>query len=260
MARIWVLCYAVVAYLAFFVSFTYLMGFVAGIGVPKTVNSGTAGDLTTALLVNVLLVTLFGLQHAVMARDWFKERLTRYLPEPMERSTFVLAASLVLGLIMWQWRPILEVAWAVELPWLRVVLWCGFVAGLVLVFYSSFLIDHFDLFGLRQAWLYYQGKPYEPISFATRSLYEYVRHPMMVGIALTMWSVPLMSWGHLLLATLMSLYILVGTHMEERGLMRKLGHDYCRYREVTPMLIPFVKGRFRPASTYLCEESSAKGH
>lgn len=260
MTRFLVLIYGVVAYLAFLVSFSYLMAFVAGIGVPKTIDSGQTGNLTTALLVNVLLASLFALQHAVMARDGFKSRLTRFLPEPMERSTFVLATSLVLGLIMWQWRAIPAIVWDVDVPWLRALMWCGFVTGMLLVLYSSFLIDHFDLFGFRQVWLHYRGEPYRPVPFATRWLYEYVRHPMMLGIGLTLWSVPSVSWGHVLFSTLMTAYMLVGIHMEEHGLMRKLGADYCRYREVTPMLIPFAKGRFRPASSYLPEESGVEGN
>lgn len=260
MTRTLALAYGVAAYLAFLASFSYLMAFVAGIGVPKTINSGQAGDLTTALVVNALLVGLFGLQHAVMARDGFKSRLTRYLPEPMERSTFVLAASLVLGLMLWQWRAIPNVTWAVDVPWIRAAMWCGFAAGWGLVLYSSLLIDHFDLFGLRQVWLYYRGRPYRPVTFATRSLYEYVRHPMMLGFLLAFWSVPSMSWGHLLFATFMTGYMLVGIHMEERSLMRKLGDEYCRYRDVTPMLIPFAKGHIRPASSLLQSELEVKGN
>jgi protein-S-isoprenylcysteine O-methyltransferase Ste14 len=238
MSRTAILVGGVVAYAAFLAAFVYLMAFMAGIGVPKGIDAGQPGSLLGAILINVLLLGLFAVQHAVMARDAFKSRWTRIVPEPLERSIFVLAASLVLGLLFWQWRAIPATVWHVELPALRAALWLLFSTGIGIVLYTSFLIDHFDLFGLRQVWLHYRGRPYTPVPFSVRSLYRVVRHPMMVGFLLTLWCVPTMTAGHLLFAALMTGYILVGVHMEERSLLRKLGEDYRLYREQTPMLIP----------------------
>jgi len=218
-----VLAGGIVAYVAFVASFSYLMAFMAGVGVPKGVDSGQVGSLGQSILINALLVGLFGLQHAVMARDWFKARWTRIVPEPLERSVFVVAASLILGLLFWQWQAIPALVWDIDTPWLRGILWCLFACGIGTVLYTSFLIDHFDLFGLRQVWLYFRGRPYTPVPYTVRSLYKVVRHPMMDGILLTLWCVPTMSLGHLLLAVLMTAYVLVGVHMEERSLVRRLG-------------------------------------
>jgi protein-S-isoprenylcysteine O-methyltransferase Ste14 len=238
-----ILACGVFAYLTFQVSFLYLFAFMAGIVVPKTLDSGRAGALAPAIAVNTLLLAMFAVQHGVMARDTFKSRLTKCVPEPLERSVFVIAASSVLGLVYWLWQPIPAVLWDVQLSWLRGGMWSVFVAGLLLVLYTSFLIDHFDLFGLRQVWLYYCGRPYTPPRFSARSLYKYVRHPMMLGLLLAFWSVPTMTWGHALFSALMTGYIVVGIHMEERSLVRKLGEDYRRYREGTSMLVPWFPDR-----------------
>lgn len=238
MRRTTILACGILAYLSFQVSFLYLAGFLAGVGVPKDVNSGEVGPLLTALAVNTFLLALFAVQHAVMARDAFKSWLTQRIPEPLERSVFVVAASSVLGLLYWLWQPIPGVVWEVSLPWLRGGMWLAFATGILLILYTSFLIDHFDLFGLRQVWLHYRGRPYRPVPFSVRSLYKYVRHPMMLGMLLAFWSVPTMTWGHLLFASLMTGYVAIGIRMEERSLLRKLGDDYRSYRERTPMLIP----------------------
>ena len=243
MRRIAILACGISAYLTFQVSFLYLFAFMAGIVVPKTLDSGQAGPLAPAIAVNTLLLAKFAVQHGVMARDAFKSRLTKCVPEPLERSVFVIAASSVLGLVYWLWQPIPAVLWDVQLSWLRGGMWSVFVAGLLLVLYTSFLIDHFDLFGLRQVWLYYRGRPYTPPRFSARSLYKYVRHPMMLGLLLAFWSVPTMTWGHALFSALMTGYIVVGIHMEERSLVRKLGEDYRRYREGTSMLVPWFPDR-----------------
>jgi methanethiol S-methyltransferase len=247
MRRTMILACGIFAYLTFQVSFLYLCAFMAGMVVPKTVDSGEAGALVPAIAINTLLLAMFALQHAVMARDTFKSWLTKWVPEPLERSIFVVAASSVLGFLYWLWKPIPAVVWDVPLPWLRGVMWFVFVVGILLVFYTSFLIDHFDLFGLRQVWLYYRGRPYTPISFSVRSLYKYVRHPMMLGLLLAFWSVPTMTWGHLLFSALMTGYIVVGIRMEERSLLRKLGDDYRCYRERTSMLIPSFPERRKGA-------------
>lgn len=238
MKRAGVLVCGVVAYATFLGTFLYLMAFLAGIGVPKRIDSGEPGPLGPAILINSLLVGLFGLQHAVMARDRFKSRWTQIVPEPLERSIFVVAASLVLTLLFWQWRPIPAVVWDVGSPWPRGAIWCLFTSGIAIVLYTSFLIDHFDLFGLRQVWLHFRGRPYTHVPFTVRSLYKVVRHPMMDGFLLTLWCVPTMTVGQLQFAILMTTYILVGVHMEERGLLRRLGEDYRLYCQNTPMLIP----------------------
>jgi len=259
MRRIVILACGVFAYLTFQVSFLYLFAFMAGIVVPKTLDSGRAGPLAPAIAVNSLLLAMFAVQHGVMARDAFKSRLTKCVPEPLERSVFVIAASSVLGLVYWLWQPIPAVLWDVQLSWLRGGMWSVFVAGLLLVLYTSFLIDHFDLFGLRQVWLYYRGRPYTPPPFSARSLYKYVRHPMMLGLLLAFWSVPTMTWGHAMFSALMTGYIVVGIHMEERSLVRKLGEDYCRYREGTSMLIPWFPDRGQGVAEHETPGVSAEG-
>lgn len=257
MNRTLVLAGGVAAYAGFLAVFLYLTAFMAGLGVPKSIDSGGAGSLGWGVLINSLLLGLFAVQHAVMARDAFKARWTRIVPEPLERSTFVVAASLVLALLFWQWRAIPGEVWSVQSPPLRYALWCLFATGIGTVLYTSFLIDHFDLFGLRQVWLYFRGRPYTHVPFSARSLYKVVRHPMMVGFLLTLWCVPRMTWGHLQFSALMTAYILVGVHMEERSLSRKLGADYLRYRQGTPMLIPIPRRwrfwRASPTGTLLPE-------
>ena len=238
MRRTIILLGGILAYLIFLVSFLYLFAFMAGVVVPKNVDSGTTGAIGLALAINILLLGMFACQHALMARDTFKTWVTKWVPEPLERSVFVVAASTVLACLYWFWQPIPAVVWDVPLPWLRAVMWSVFAAGFLLVLYTSFLIDHFDLFGLRQAWLYYQGRPYTPVPFSARSLYRYVRHPMMLGLLLTFWSIPTMTWGHFLFSTMMTGYIAVGIRMEERSLLRKLGEEYRSYHDRTPMLIP----------------------
>lgn len=259
MRRTMILVCGVLAYLVFLVSFLYLFAFLAGMVVPKSVNSGSAGALAPAIAINVLLLAMFAVQHAVMARDTFKSWLTKWVPEPLERSVFVVAASSVLGVLYWLWQPIPAIVWDVPLPWLRAVMWSVFVAGFLLVLYTSFLIDHFDLFGLRQVWLHYRGRPYTPLPFSARSLYKHIRHPMMLGLLLAFWSVPTMTWGHLLFAALMSGYIAVGIRMEERSLLSKLGEDYRCYRERTSMLIPIFPERRKGAAGHDTSGVSAEG-
>lgn len=259
MRRTMILACGIFAYLAFLVSFLYLFAFMAGIVVPKTIDSGGAGALIPAIAVNTLLLATFALQHGVMARDGFKSWLTKWVPEPLERSAFVIAASSVLGLLYWLWQPIPAVVWDVQLPWLRGAMWSVFAAGILLVLYTSFLIDHFDLFGLRQVWLYYRGQPYTPIPFSAHSLYTYVRHPMMLGLLLVFWSVPTMSWGHVLFSALMTGYVVVGIHMEERSLVRKLGDEYRCYRERTSMLIPWFPERRQETADGQAARVSADG-
>lgn len=243
MKRLLTLAYGVVAYGVFFATFLYLIGFVGGLVVPKDVNTGEAGPLGAALLINSLLLGLFAVQHAVMARPAFKAWWTRIVPEAVERSTYVLATCVVLGLMVWQWRPIEGTIWLIEQPIASRLLQALFFFGWGLVLFSSFLIDHFDLFGLRQVWLYFRGKEYTAHPFVERSLYRIVRHPLMLGFLIAFWATPNMTGGHLVFALLTTGYILIGTRIEERDLVQILGDDYIEYRARTPGLIPFLRLR-----------------
>lgn len=237
--RLAVLAYGIVAYVCFVGSFTYAMGFAANLGVPKTIDvGGPETPVGLAILINALLLLVFAVQHTIMARPAFKRWIARFIPEAAERSTFVLFASAALGLILWQWRPIAIDIWRAESDAIRLAITGVCALGFVIVLYSSFLIDHFDLFGLRQAWLYFQGRPYTHRPFAERSLYRRVRHPLMLGFLIAFWATPHMTIGHLVFALLVTAYILVGIRFEERDLVRALGQTYVDYRERTPALIP----------------------
>lgn len=243
MGRVLILLYGVVAYLAFFVTILYAIGFVGnfqvgGYSLPKTIDSGVAGPIGTAIFVNVALLAVFAVQHTIMARPAFKSWWTKIIPAAAERSTFVLVASLILLLAFWQWRPMTGVIWNVDQPLIRAVLVGVSLLGWATVFYASFLIDHFDLFGLRQVILHARGKPYTHAPFAARSLYRFVRHPLMVGFLLAFWFTPTMTAGHLLFAAVTTGYILFGTTVEERDLLRFLGEDYRNYRSRTPAFFP----------------------
>ena len=243
MKRCVIFAYGVAAYFVFLATFLYLIGFVGGLVVPKDVNTGEAGPLGAALLINSLLLGLFAVQHAVMARPAFKAWWTRIVPEAVERSTYVLATCVVLGLMVWQWRPIEGTIWLIEQPFASGLLQALSFFGWGLVLFSSFLIDHFDLFGLRQVWLYFRGKEYTQHPFVERSLYRIVRHPLMLGFLIAFWATPNMTGGHLVFALLTTGYILIGTRIEERDLVQILGDDYIEYRARTPGLIPFLRLR-----------------
>jgi len=233
--------YGLVAYAVFFATFLYLIGFVGDLLVPKSINDGPATPLPRAILIDVLLIALFGVQHSVMARPWFKTRWTRLVPKPIERSTFVLVASLMLVLLVWQWRPIPGAVWEAQAQALRAILWGLFFAGWAIVLYASFLIDHFDLFGLRQVFLYLREREYTHPRLIVRSLYRWIRHPLMLGFLIALWATPLMTEGHLLFALGMTGYIFVGIAFEERDIARALGPEYEAYRSRTPMLAPGLK-------------------
>lgn len=238
MKRTAILVYGIIAYLAFFITILYAIGFLTGFVVPKDINGGVETALSSAILINVILLSLFAIQHTIMARPAFKQWWTRVIPEPAERSTFVLAASLLLLLLFWQWRPLPAPVWEVENVAGRTILTAIALLGWGIVFYSSFLIDHFDLFGLRQSWLYFKGKPYTHHPFTARSLYKYLRHPLMLGFLLAFWSTPEMTQGHLLFAVVTTGYIFFGIYIEERDLLAHLGEDYATYRETTSMIVP----------------------
>jgi protein-S-isoprenylcysteine O-methyltransferase Ste14 len=209
-----------------------------------------------AVLVNTLLIGLFAVQHTIMARRAFKVWWTRIIPKAAERSTFVLASSLVLILLYWQWRPITGVVWEFAHPVPRAVLWSLFAAGWGLALYITFVIDHFELFGLRQVYLYWRGREYGPPVFVERSLYKWIRHPLMAGFLLAVWATPDMSQGHLLFAVAITGYVFMGVTFEERDLLRALGENYLRYRERTPMLLPIPKKKKRAAERPAGTESA----
>jgi len=234
--------YGVVAYAFFFASVLYLILFAGNIAVPKTIDSGAPGPLAEALVVNTLLLLLFGVQHSVMARKGFKRWWTRIVPPAVERSTFVLASSLALALLLWQWRPIPgTVVWAVGDPAGAQLIQAVFWLGWALVFTSSFLINHFELFGLQQTFLRFLGREAADPEFRTPLLYRYVRHPLYLGFILAFWAAPVMSAGHLLFAIGGTGYILVGIWFEERDMVAQFGARYRAYREQVGMLLPRVR-------------------
>lgn len=238
MRRIVGFVYGVACYAIFFVTFLYLIAFLANFMVPKGIDGGIPTAAGAAVLVDLGLIALFGMQHSIMARPAFKKRLTAFLPESVERSTFVLASSLALIVLYWQWRPLTQTIWSVESPLWQTVLWALLLSGFGIVLLSTFVIDHFDLFGLRQVWLELAGKTYRHLPFRVTYFYKFIRHPIYLGLLLGIWFTPKMTLGHLLFALGMSVYILIGIHYEERDLEMFLGEDYRRYKQRVPMLIP----------------------
>jgi len=232
--------YGVVCYAIFFGTFLYAIGFVGGFLVPRTLDGAATGSLAKALLIDLGLLALFAVQHSVMARPWFKAAWTRLVPEALERSTYVLFSSAALILMFWQWRPLGGVVWSVDGDAAKLALRALFGFGFGLVLVSTFLINHFDLFGLRQVWLYLLGKPYTPLTFGTPGPYRLVRHPLYVGWFFAFWATPTMTLAHLLFAVMTAGYILIAIQFEERDLVRAHG-EYADYRRRVPMLIPFTK-------------------
>lgn len=260
MQRVLILLFGVFSYLVFFLTFLYLIAFVGNLQltglvqwapwlpglVPHSIDAGRAtGPVGMAVVINLVLISLFGLQHSIMARMGFKDRIKRMVPEAAERSVFVLISSLVLILLFWQWRPIPEVIWSADSMIGQSIGWVVFALGFGLVLLSTFLIDHFELFGLRQSIRQFLNKPHEYPHFVTPMLYKHIRHPLYLGFILAFWGGPVMTLGHLIFAGVLTIYILIAIQLEEKDLVRFLGERYRQYREQVPMLIPWPGKRYR---------------
>jgi protein-S-isoprenylcysteine O-methyltransferase Ste14 len=237
--RIMTFLYGVFCYVVFLASFFYAIGFIGNLGVPKSIDSGEQMSFLKALGINTALLGLFAAQHSIMARQWFKRAWSRIVPTPVERSTYVLFSSLALLLLFWKWEPMGGVVWNVENGVGRVALYSLYAAGWAIVLAATFLINHFDLFGLRQVWLHLIGRPYRQLEFRTPGLYRYVRHPLYVGWLLVFWSAPKMTIAHLVFAVATTGYILIAIQFEERDLIR-FHAEYAEYRRRVPMLVPIT--------------------
>jgi len=231
------LCYAVAGYVLMLAVTGYAFGFFAGAGVPTGIDDGARSPWALAVAIDAGLLLLFAVQHTVMARPWFKRRWTRLVPAPAERATFVVAASLALALLFWLWRPVRGTVWQLS-GVAGAVLWALYLAGWAVAWSATFMISHADLFGLRQAYLHWRGTAYRPPPFTERGLYGRIRHPLMAGFLVVFWAAPVMTLGHLLLATLATGYILAGIWFEERDARRDLGERYRAYAARVPALIP----------------------
>jgi methanethiol S-methyltransferase len=258
------LIYGAVCHLLFLATFAYMAGFVGDFVVSKSIDSPASNDVW-AVAIDILLMMVFALQHSIMARPWFKRFWTRLVPEPIERSTYVLLSSAVVILLMWQWRSLDFVIWDVKHPLGRGLLWFLFAAGWVLVPGVTFMINHFDLFGTRQVWLHLRGRQYSVIPFRTPLLYRVVRHPLYIGWTLAFWATPTMTTGHLLFAAAMTFYMAVAALFEERDLVTVFGAKYVDYQRRVPMFIPGLTRKRRspnpavtaPATTIAADPSGS---
>ncbi len=231
--------YGVLCYVAFVATFAYAAGFVGNLVVPKAIDTAPAGSLPQALIVDLVLLGLFAVQHSVMARQGFKQWWTRIVPKTVERSTYVLLSSLLLALLFWQWQPIDGVLWSAQ-GVARAMLYAFFGLGWAIALSSTFMTSHFDLFGLRQVYLRLKNEPYRPLPFVKVALYRFIRHPLMLGLLIAFWAAPDMTFGHLLFAAATTGYIFIGIWLEERDLRRSHGEEYERYAREAGMILPRV--------------------
>ncbi len=230
--------YGIVAHVGFLAVFMYLVGFLANYAVPKSIDSGQEGPFGQALLINVLLLAIFAVPHSIMARPGFKQAWTKIIPSHIERSTYVMISNLLLILLLWQWQPMTGVIWHVGHPVLTQVLWGLFDLGWLVLVLATFMINHFDLFGTRQVYIYLRGKEYSTLPFRTKGFYAYIRHPLMLGWFLGFWSTPHMTVGHLVFAVVTTVYILIAIQIEEKDLVRFHGDAYRDYKRRVSMLLP----------------------
>jgi protein-S-isoprenylcysteine O-methyltransferase Ste14 len=235
--------YGCFAYVLFLATFLYAIAFVGGLGTPTALDGPATTPFGTALAVDTALLGVFAVQHSVMARRWFKRWWTQVVPWAIERSTYVLCASLALDLLFWQWRPLGGTVWAIEQPAARALLWVVFAYGWLQVLLMTFYINHFDLFGLRQVWLHLRGRQYTRVGFAMPAPYRIVRHPLYLGFLLAFWAAPTMTAAHLVFALATTAYIVLAIQFEERDLTHEHGASYSTYRSSVPMLIPSMFGR-----------------
>jgi protein-S-isoprenylcysteine O-methyltransferase Ste14 len=249
MKRIVAFVYGVACYGVFFATLLYAIGFLGNFAVPKSIDSGPEGSAAAALAIDGGLLALFALQHSIMARPWFKRAWTRFVPEPVERSTYVLFSSAALLLMFWQWRPIGGVIWDVGGGIARTIMFGLYAKGLLVVLLSTFLINHFDLFGLRQVYMYLVGRKYTHLEFRTPFFYRYVRHPLYFGWLLTFWAAPVMTAAHLFFAIMTTAYILLAIRFEEADLVAAHGEKYERYRQQVPMIVPALGTKAAAAKT-----------
>jgi protein-S-isoprenylcysteine O-methyltransferase Ste14 len=252
--RVFFFAYGVFSYLIFLGTFLYAVAFIGNFAVPRTLDGAAEGPFAISLAIDLLLLLLFAAQHSIMARKWFKDWWTRSVPKVIERSTYVLFSSLALILLFWQWRPLGGTIWSIDDPVARVALRGLFAFGWLLVLFSTFLINHFDLFGLRQVWLNLLGRPYNTLTFRTPGPYKLVRHPLYVGWLFAFWMTPVMTLAHLVFSLATTAYILLAIQFEERDLVREHGETYEDYRRAVPMLVPFPRKSGAEAGTGIRKE------